>query len=778
MSMHRGSLVLARTCVLLAAIVGALALALPAVADGDPTDGVTAIENWTPDDKAEWTAGKITAVDEEPFPGCTAGLYRQLTRDVYGAAIEVDWHDCATPELAKATTAVWGTRLGLIEASSEPTTLLDGGQVVGYRPGWGGVYHVWAQGSLAIIAVRTCGFEQPADCRDEMDTEVEDLAATIGLPVAPSTAGVAAAGEPLSSWLPAKGPWTRGDVANLPTSDTCQVGGTGFTAEDQRVVVLTWAECHDPAAAAVVEGRYWTGAVLDSRQTPPVFGFFRDVAGVQTIDGVQRISRHWVQGDSYIGVETICGGDLQACMNDNVADSRSIGAWLPGTIAESDSVRSLGSLGLLLAAVPLVTLLLLHLPRRLVARARTSGYGINAPGGASFHDVAPLVNRARVSRLIRRVFVGIIVVLGYVAIIVGLVQAGAPTWMFGVALFFSPFAIIGVAHVAIWVIWRPPRLLRTGRRRSRFGAALVASYIVRAFAALLAAAALESYALAAVYLVTDGQVGGQVFQGSLEQQAAHGDISSMLRLGFVGLNNSGFVVLVFFLVLAVPIFLAYLLDRVGQRLGRRSLRETLQHDGRPYFLYLRGFDEDALRVDESLGRKGFLELLSPFGRPRFEEVVVEHLSEFGPVIAISPRQTRLADLGAAKISLSNEAWRDQVLEWLDGARAVVMSATPKEVRAGLEWEIEQVATRPDTPPLMLVVAPWPRDELARRWSGFIDAAATWPRFQSLRDEPMPSGLHLATYSAERGWRGYGAERRWDWSYAASILSAIDDGDLR
>jgi hypothetical protein len=106
-----------------------------------------------------------------------------------------------------------------------------------------------------------------------------------------------------------------------------------------------------------------------------------------------------------------------------------------------------------------------------------------------------------------------------------------------------------------------------------------------------------------------------------------------------------------------------------------------------------------------------------------------------------------------------------------------MSATPSEVRAGLEWEIEHLATRVDAPPLMLVVAPYPRRELARRWRAFLQKVAAWPMFDGLIVPAMPPGVQIATYSTENGWRGYGARRRWDWSYAASILTAIDAGDL-
>ena len=99
--------------------------------------------------------------------------------------------------------------------------------------------------------------------------------------------------------------------------------------------------------------------------------------------------------------------------------------------------------------------------------------------------------------------------------------------------------------------------------------------------------------------------------------------------------------------------------------------------------------------------------------------------------------------------------------------------TPAQVRRGLEWEIAQIAEGPEPPRIMLVVAPWPAEELARRWQGFVAKAGEWPLFAPLVQSPPPTGTQVLTWTVESGWRCYGARRRWDWSYAAAILAAVD-----
>jgi hypothetical protein len=205
------------------------------------------------------------------------------------------------------------------------------------------------------------------------------------------------------------------------------------------------------------------------------------------------------------------------------------------------------------------------------------------------------------------------------------------------------------------------------------------------------------------------------------------------------------------------------------------LQAVLEADTRPHLLYLRGFEEDDLRISPSLARTSFLQWLTPFGRPRFEEVMVRYLSRFGPVIAISGQHGRaLPSLGAAKASFADDQWQQKVHEWMGQALTVVVAATPDQVRDGLMWELVQLSDAERHARVVLVVAPWPREQLGSRWQGFLAAACRLPLFAPLALRPFPPAVQVLTYTTDAGWRGYGATRRWDWSYAAALVAAVED----
>jgi hypothetical protein len=64
--------------------------------------------------------------------------------------------------------------------------------------------------------------------------------------------------------------------------------------------------------------------------------------------------------------------------------------------------------------------------------------------------------------------------------------------------------------------------------------------------------------------------------------------------------------------------------------------------------------------------------------------------------------------------------------------------------------------------------------LRARWRGFLEATAELPLFAGLAQASFPDGVQVMTWTSDAGWRGYGARRRWDWSYAASLVAGIDD----
>jgi hypothetical protein len=233
------------------------------------------------------------------------------------------------------------------------------------------------------------------------------------------------------------------------------------------------------------------------------------------------------------------------------------------------------------------------------------------------------------------------------------------------------------------------------------------------------------------------------------------------------------LLLILTVVLVGPVTAALLIDRLGRRFEQRDLEQTLKADPRPYFLYLRGFDEDRLRIGESAGRRGLLETVAPLNRPRFEELLVEQLGHFGPTIAIAAASRRLQDLGAAKMSFDDERWQEAVDRFAEGARAVVMSVTPGEIHEGLKWEIAYLAGRWPDLRLILVLAPWPKKaELVRRWRLWLQEAGSRPPFDTIVADDIPDGVQVLTWSETAGWRAWGARRRWDWTYSASIFAAV------
>ncbi|MDQ7993078.1 MAG: hypothetical protein REI45_10415, partial [Propionicimonas sp.] len=310
------------------------------------------------------------------------------------------------------------------------------------------------------------------------------------------------------------------------------------------------------------------------------------------------------------------------------------------------------------------------------------------------------------------------------------------------------------------------------------GAAALAGAGLRAAAAATALLALLGYvACSVMYLLVIYQT-PQLTRDMVAGMLGSGDPLAVALGGLLAisaeLQRDGLMALLFLAVLAGPMALAYLVDRLGRRVSQRSLQAVLAADTRPYLLYLRGFEEDDLRISPALARTGFLQWLSPFGRPRFEEVLVRYLARFGPVIAISGQSGRaLPELGAAKASFADDQWREKVHDWMGQALAVVVAATPDQVRDGLMWELVQLADAERRPRVLLVTAPWPRDQLLTRWQGFLAAATRLPLFAGLAERGFPSGVQVMTFTGEDGWRGYGATRRWDWTYAASLVAAVE-----
>lgn len=779
------------------AIIAVAALGSGAQAAGaDATDAPDPREDafvaWRPVD-GDSSAG-LSAVQEfgqEELGDCTSGAFRDWTLPAGGAA-ELFWMNCGSPDAAAARVrAEWTDDFALFPAP-DVAAALDGDSELTARftgdDGETALLRMWAQGEYAIGVKRTCP-QGDLGCQDASARDVRSVASISPGAPSPIPPVEPDAKDPLRGFSPSDedGPWTLryskpADSTVVGGDARCGEGrGTQFVNPSGDVVGLWWVDCPTLERAQELAADYWR--TVQNEGLSFVYGSGWD--GVTRIEaGSQsRIARWWIQGQRYLQIDQTCAdGDESRCATRTAAYLQTIAGSMPTTVQPlTDWNKALSALVILLG-VPIATYLVILIPRRVVARRRQRELPPASETDATlpFIPVDRLVRRTRTGRTVRRL---IIVVLGTIASL-AVVWAGLFSQQFVLqlfALFLGPFLVFFAIAGILDLIWRPHRLVRPPRRRGRPSLRGAAGLLLRGVALIVAISMPVLYLLAVLFMWYYGQQSDAAFRAETAQALAQADGTGMLLpyalLGLHELQQSGWIVALFFGMVAIPIFLAYLVDRVGRRLARSSLHETLARDDRPHFLYLRAFDEDGLRIDESLGRRGFLEIFSPFGRPRFEEVLAEQLSAWGPVIAISGTKRAMQDLGAAKISFEGEEWRDHVRSWIGGARAVVLSATPSQVREGLDWEITQLATSEGAPPIVLVIAPWPRAERQRRWDAFLASATRWATFRTLLERPAPSATHIITYSGSRGWTAYGARRRWDWSYAASLLTAIERGDL-
>jgi hypothetical protein len=194
-----------------------------------------------------------------------------------------------------------------------------------------------------------------------------------------------------------------------------------------------------------------------------------------------------------------------------------------------------------------------------------------------------------------------------------------------------------------------------------------------------------------------------------------------------------------------------------------------------HIVYLRSFRDDGLKMpSSSLGRTSLTERFSVVRMQPFEEILARHLRNLGPFIGLVQPGTRIPELGAAKVARSDETWRQQIEDWVTSAALVVVAATPAEVSGNLLWEIEYLATKAARVPVLLVLSPYKRADIDRRWGAFLRAAMGWPRFHALGPfAERNSGAHFMTEVPGIGWVAWGARKRSEYTYATCLAAAFE-----
>lgn len=574
-------------------------------------------------------------------------------------------------------------------------------------------------------------------------------------------AAAPAAADPGSPPFDPGGDWlltsSREDPSTEPAA-LCDTASEWQWESGERSLSLYVVPCHEREAASgmwewlAIDGDIVTGASEE---------------GELVLWATDQLVRGWTaeagDEDDRLTILTVsCNGlGRDDCVQDSAALALAVMESMPGGV---DGVKTPGftiqSIGISLV-VPVALVAIVVVPARLIAglsRARFTG----GSGSPRYHDVTPAVRRARWRRLVRRLLWWVVAGFGFIAL-TGLTTRD-PSIALGSLLFGLPALVLVL--IARRTILKPHPVERGRRSVTGLGAEAAVGTTLSVLAVALLVLVLLVHVLLSAY--------GPMSQGWPSLTSAdvqRMDLPLLAGLRPLALWMAEGAMVVSTLAALVLLVAVAMVDGLGQRLRTASLDDALAQDDRPHYLYLRSFDEDRLTLAGQLRRRGLISALSLRRRVRFEEVMVRQLSATGPVIAIAPPGSNLPPIGAARASFSNDEWQQHVTRYAETARAVVLSATPGEIRPGYGWELDLIANRIGHQRVLVLLGPWPLSSLRRRWTQFCHTVAPVPFFAPITMPWVPDGVHVLAHAPSLGWQGWGASRRVDWTYAVALDEA-------
>lgn len=317
------------------------------------------------------------------------------------------------------------------------------------------------------------------------------------------------------------------------------------------------------------------------------------------------------------------------------------------------------------------------------------------------------------------------------------------------------------------VLWAGGRFIRPGgAARGRDRAVVAGPHRILVTGVRVAASAMILFGLGVIvsYGVYRIQPPGATVQGLPELGLRETGVPEL------GLREPGLLVLglpgLGLLVLGVIGFVA------ARRLGSADAGRLMLRDSRPPVLYLRSFGDGSRKLRmATLGRPALVERFSLRRFGPFEEVLVRHLSRYGPVIAVNPPGTRLAPLRAARETVDPPAGHPAA-SWMAARMAqsalIVFQAPPSQATLNLHWELRTIAEHSQWDKALVVIPPVPAEQLRPRWRGFgLAYPGFWP--YTVAD---PDALLLAFQHG--GWNMTTADRRTEWSYAAALERVLGE----
>ena len=555
----------------------------------------------------------------------------------------------------------------------------------------------------------------------------------------------------------------------------CHSAGARWQRTDGTQIRLIWAACDQPEIKLLSS----TYAVTRTR----IPAAMRDLSTlganvdlVQTAPGGQ-VWRDWLQGDLTLTLVSVCPHQAAGpCAGLTAPAARYLAARLPGRPLVTEATSVVPPVSGLLGALVLLALMVVGADR--MSRRAKLGKFHMVPGSQKLHSVdraADDLRKISRRRWWAKLFIGIGAVL-LVASVGNLVaQAQAQASAAG-ALVVG--LVAGTAGVIMLRRYRHPLLSR--ERYQKRLPVRDALHIRR----LLSAGHIRRV-VSAGHIRRVLSAGLTLFLGLLSLLLPLVVLAGWVLAGLSGAEQDLSEILA--AVVIVAIMACYFIDRGAQRLRARNLHEAMRRAPLRSMLYLRNFGDDTQKILTSrFNRRGVWQRstgwLNPIGSARFEEVLARALAHSGPVLAVGQPGKKLRGLysaiaptlGAARTTLADD-WLDHVTHWAINAHAVVVSATPLEMKEGFAEEMKTLAEKVEHGRIILVFGTGEKAALHQRFGAFMNAVRNYPLFHDLASGWLSDGALVLVHVPADGWGtwyGWGAERRTAWTYTAAIGVAM------
>lgn len=211
--------------------------------------------------------------------------------------------------------------------------------------------------------------------------------------------------------------------------------------------------------------------------------------------------------------------------------------------------------------------------------------------------------------------------------------------------------------------------------------------------------------------------------------------------------------------------------RLSERLQGFYADERFTVPDLPPMIYLRSFDEDALRVDAKDTALSWAGHLLGRRRQRFEEIMAHAAATLGPVDAVIDPRSKVLPVGAARIA-PKAGWQVEVAQRAADALCVIVSATPNRVGEGLLWELNLLAESLSHSRFCFVIGPWPEAERQRRLHNFLVQANRNGLLKGLTIDMLPQTTHVIAGTSRGEARMFGGQESDAFAYCMSLQAAL------